>query len=591
MASGQERSWAVGSGASPDGGGHGGTGPDGVSGVFGTGSRDPLEVVGGRLGSTALETTLNGLLRAHPTAVVLALDDRATRVPLPDDDQFATCHELPAVGKTVMDFVEPADRMVVVSCWERARAVGLGQDRVRLTRLTEPVHSLTIIDARGRHGVWIELLVPQIDRVAAAHTPPRVELPPPSRPRTAVIHKNLSAVIVAIDERMTGLVGWSADDMVGRRSLDFLHPDDHERAVGQWLEMRSQRANQRVRVRHRLSDGSWLWVEIENEYLGAEDPDGVVAVARVTDVSEEMAAVESLRQQEALFRRLAESLPVGVVQLGPDRHIVYANARARALLGAAPAASWPELVDTVGSVGRARLEQAVTAALAGGPDDGLEAAVGRPEDPARRQCLFTVVGTAGPEGQATGGVLVSVTDVTDSVRLREQLRHQATRDPLTGCLNRSAVLAALDEALHGSDAAALAVVFLDLDGFKTVNDTAGHAVGDELLGRIGNRLIEFAGQDGHVGRLGGDEFLVLRPHIADEETALAIAEQLRDRISAPLQLPAGRFRVHTSVGVALARPGASPDALVVRADRAMYSAKKAGGNRVGMCPDHRMHRR
>lgn len=543
-----------------------------------SGSRDPLEAAGGRLEAVTLETTLNAILRAHPTAVVLALDDRAVRVPLPDDDRFATCHELPEPDRTVMDFVEPQDRMAVVTCWERARSVGLGRDRVRLSHATEAHHTLTIIDCRARHGVWIELLVPEPDLRGSSPAPAEpVRLPAPSRPRTAVMHKNLSAVIVAVDDRTSALLGWAEDDLVGRRSLDFIHPEDHQRSIAAWLELRSRRAVQRVRVRHRRRDGTWLWVEIENEYLGTDDPDGEFAVARVIDVSEEMAAVEALRAQEALFRRLTESLPVGVVQIDRMWRVVYTNARLQALFGAGPAAAWPDLVDHLERADRARLEQAIARALAGGTDEQLEATVVLPGDPPVRRYLFTLVGTPALDGPEADGVLVSVTDVTESARLRERLRVQATRDPLTGCLNRAAVLTAVDEILAGPAAGGAAVVFLDLDGFKTVNDTAGHAAGDELLRHIGARLVAFAGDEERVGRLGGDEFLVLLTDLVDADAGSAVARELGDRLSAPVELPAGRFTVHASLGVAHARPGMSAEAVVAQADQAMYRTKQVRG--------------
>ena len=546
-----------------------------------TGATGPLEVVGGRLEPATLESTLRGILRADPAAIVLAMNDGAKRVPLPSDDLFATCRELPDPGTTVMDFVQLQDRMAVVDCWERARAVGLGQARVRLSLPTQEDHTLTIVDLRARHDVLIEVLVPA-DGVTAGRTASQVQLPVPTRPRTVVMHKNLSGVIVAIDDRTEALLGWSAADMVGHRSLDFLHPDDHERAVGQWLEMRARGVTQRVRVRHRRRDGSWLWVEIENEYRGVDDPDGVVAVSRVTDVSEEMAAVEALRAQEALFRRLTESLPIGVVQIDPERRVVYASECARVLLGAGATASWSELLHGVDPVDRARLQEAVAHVLDRGAGRQVEVMVVRPDAPRRHHHLFTLAGLHGADGDGADGLLVSITDVTDSVQLREQLRVQASTDQLTGCLNRTAVLAALEADLRGPHASGLAVVFLDLDGFKTINDTAGHVVGDEVLRRIGRRLVAGAGREETVGRLGGDEFLVMCTAVADEDAARVVAERIRARLDAPLRLPAGRFRVRASFGVALAHPGVSPEALVAQADQAMYRAKRAGGDRVGV---------
>src|SRR3954447_7103732 len=135
------------------------------------------------------------------------------------------------------------------------------------------------------------------------------------------------------------------------RSLDLIHPDDRERAVGRGLEMRARRGTQRVRLRRRHRDGHWLRVDGENSYAGTDDPDGVVAVAHLTDVSDEMAAVEARRHQERLFRRLAESLPVGVFQISADGRgdlrIGYANARVGAMLGVRGASTLAEQIARV----------------------------------------------------------------------------------------------------------------------------------------------------------------------------------------------------------------------------------------------------
>lgn len=485
----------------------------------------------------------------------------------------------------MIDFVVPDDREAVLGCWERARTVGLGRTRVRLAHWPGQVVTFTVVDSRHRHGVWIGLLVPD-----GGWGPAETRLDPallaPNRPRTAVLRKDLFGVIVDADERTTRMLGWPAEELVGTSALDLVHPDDRERAVGQWLEMRARRLTQRVRLRHRHRDGHWVWVEVENTYVGPDDPDGVLAIGHMTDISDEMAAVEALRRQEELFRRLTESLPVGVFEIVPggghEHRIGYANARVAGLLGVSGATTLAEQVAMVDPAHRVLLAEAVARALAGGADQQVEVEVYAHAD--RRRHLFTVAALPGEEGRSGGaglpGAIVSVTDITDGARLREELRIQATYDLLTGCLNRAAVLAELERAVAGPDVERLAVLFVDLDRFKTVNDTHGHAVGDALLTVVARRLIGHARDGDRVGRIGGDEFLLVCPGVADRAGALALAGRVHNHLRGTFRLAGVTLQLAASVGVAMGQPGATADDLVARSDDAMYRAKRTGAGPV-----------
>jgi diguanylate cyclase (GGDEF)-like protein/PAS domain S-box-containing protein len=413
----------------------------------------------------------------------------------------------------------------------------------------------------------------------------------PNRPRTAVLRKDLDGVVLDADEHSTGMLGWPAEELVGMRSLDLIHPDDQERAVGQWLEMRARRQTQRVRLRHRHRDGHWIWVEVENTYVGPadrerDDPDGVVAVAHLTDISDEMAAVEALRRQERLFRRLTDSLPVGVFQLDPgegaELRIGYTNARLGSMLGVRGARTLGEQIARVDPADRALLTDAVVQALATGADRQVEVNAGW------RRYLVTVavlVDPGGPADAADGGgdppgAIVSVTDVTESARLHEELRIRATHDALTGLLNRAAVLDELGRAVAAPDVERLAVVFVDLDRFKAVNDTHGHAVGDELLAAVARRLTAQARRGDLVGRIGGDEFLLVCPGVPGRAAALALGRRVHDQLRGTFQVAGVGLRMAASVGVAMGSAGSSADDLVARSDDAMYRAKRTGSGPV-----------
>lgn len=167
-------------------------------------------------------------------------------------------------------------------------------------------------------------------------------------------------------------------------------------------------------------------------------------------------------------------------------------------------------------------------------------------------------------------------------RVRERAaRHAALHDPLTGLPNRMLFEDRLDHGLaqarrHGW---ALAVLFLDLDGFKRINDTQGHEAGDLVLQTVAARLRRITRADDTICRYGGDEFLYLMLELKSSDDAATVARKIIDAISAPVALPrdAGSVSVGCSVGIAFhADRAAGADALLERADRAMYQAKREG---------------
>ncbi|MGY1813691.1 putative bifunctional diguanylate cyclase/phosphodiesterase [Blastococcus sp. SYSU D00820] len=181
------------------------------------------------------------------------------------------------------------------------------------------------------------------------------------------------------------------------------------------------------------------------------------------------------------------------------------------------------------------------------------------------------------------GVVVHVIDITDRKRAEMALAHQAFHDVLTGLANRALFADRVDQALRrgarGSGTAA--VVFIDLDGFKAVNDTLGHAAGDALLREVAARLTSAVRADDTVARLGGDEFAVLVEQSGEgSEEAEATAARVLEVLARPIALDRQAVTVSGSVGIAVGRPGATADSLVGDADIAMYAAKMAGRGRA-----------
>lgn len=187
-----------------------------------------------------------------------------------------------------------------------------------------------------------------------------------------------------------------------------------------------------------------------------------------------------------------------------------------------------------------------------------------------------------------GGLLLNSRDVTERVRLQAQLQHNAEHDPLTDLPNRALFTDRVRRALGGRRAgdSGTAVLFIDLDGFKAVNDTIGHQAGDELLIQAARRLAESVRAGDTAARLGGDEFAALivgdgtRDQGAREYQVHEIADRLRLTLSQPYRIGASEVRVAASIGVAFAEPAITPTDLMRNADLAMYRAKAGGKDRV-----------
>jgi diguanylate cyclase (GGDEF)-like protein/PAS domain S-box-containing protein len=175
------------------------------------------------------------------------------------------------------------------------------------------------------------------------------------------------------------------------------------------------------------------------------------------------------------------------------------------------------------------------------------------------------------------GVTLNIRDVSDATRLNDQLRTLAFHDPLTLLANRSLFSDRVHQAIkHIGDGMMPAVLFIDLDNFKTVNDSLGHSAGDALLRNFAHRLVQCTRAGDTVARLGGDEFAVLVDHAPTVDGAMAVAKQIIDSCKQPFVLDGQQVRIGASIGVALADRVSTAERLLRNADAAMYAAKSRG---------------
>jgi diguanylate cyclase (GGDEF)-like protein len=181
-----------------------------------------------------------------------------------------------------------------------------------------------------------------------------------------------------------------------------------------------------------------------------------------------------------------------------------------------------------------------------------------------------------------GGAVATVRDITERKQAEERIRHLAHHDELTGLPNRSLIRDRLDQAVLNAqrNGKHLALAFVDLDGFKLVNDGLGHSAGDELLKEVGRRMQACLRRNDTLGRLGGDEFVILLPDVTDHPFAITpLLEKIRQAVSEPVQIGDTAVRVSCSMGVVMyPRDGEDPKTLMMNADAAMYRAKDMGNN-------------
>ncbi len=537
------------------------------------------------------------LLREHPGAQVCALAANGLIVPVPQS--VGLWGQGLIEGRALIDNVVAADRTAVVRLWLAAQQEGSAATKVRMLATPAKWSTLHFIDLREVHGVFLGVILPSDED--AGEEPTELQTTP-AAPRFCTLTEDEGARVVAADDAFTQMFGYTEQELLGKSVLDQIHPDDQGRAVEGWLAVISSNRAQQTRLRRRRKDGSYVWVDTTlHNFLN--HPGRNCVVVEIIDISAEMAAQEALHEHEELLRRLTDAMPVGLLQIDVARDVVYNNAclleilygsepidsamtsepapllpgeqEAAAQRHDEPAPAVNALLQTLTEESTAKFAGVLDEVLGAGVDRDVEVDIVRPSG-APRRALMSVRALSRADGEV-GGAITCVLDVTDSARAREELEHRATYDTLTHVHNRSSILAVLQEQLEREDGRSTGVVYVDLDKFKPVNDTLGHAAGDELLVLVGERL-KLASRDSDViGRLGGDEFLIVLRDVPSSHVAMQVAERISMTVCGSFELSSGEADLRASIGVACGQHGAvTAEDLVRQADAAMYRSKSDG---------------
>jgi diguanylate cyclase (GGDEF)-like protein/PAS domain S-box-containing protein len=522
----------------------------------------PATASAGRMTQDQLDLVVDALL-GGPPAVVAAIADNAIITEMPDVVPVGEHKVLSGVA-TLLQVVRTPDSTAIIDAWDEMNDVGASSARVTLVDHDE-IATVHFVDARHRFGIFLAFVQGAVSDIGPSPT-----AADPLRPRVALIRKDTTASIIDMDDSLPAMLGYSRDELLTKRSLDLLDPQDHEVALNTWVSLLSEPGgHRRVRLRHLRADGSWMWIEITN-HNRLNDPEYGCVLTEMVDVSEEMAAHEALRQRVGLLRRLADSLPLGVAQTDREGSVTYSNQRFGKLVGWGAEPTLARLIDRVLESDRPRLGSLVDQALGGAADREVELTL-TTEDGELRHCVVRALALTDDRG-AVSGCLICVTDVTESTVLREELRRAATLDDLTQCLNRRSVLAELTDALSSGETDT-AVVFVDLDDFKLINDRYGHQCGDALLLTCAQRLRHGLRTSDLIGRIGGDEFLVVCREVRSAEEAEAVAQRVAAAIQGTAVVGEHTMELHASIGVAWTLRPTDADSLVAAADAAMYESK------------------
>lgn len=301
-----------------------------------------------------------------------------------------------------------------------------------------------------------------------------------------------------------------------------------------------------------------------------------------------MALAESAaRDNEARFRALVQHSSDVIMIVDPDGAIRYASPSMATVFGHEPATlvgtNLTELLHpddaNAGTRFLDELSQADT--RAGSAPPGVLKCEWRLRNAAGLWMTVDNVGTNLLREPVIGGLVLNTRDVTEQSVIKQQYMHQAFHDPLTDLANRSLFLYQVGHALarHSRHSHPVTVLFLDLDNFKTVNDSLGHAEGDRLLVEASRRLASCVRSSDLIARLGGDEFAVLVEEAESLDEVLIVATRIGEALSRPFMLAGKEVFVNASIGVARSQHGDGSDELVRNADVAMYVAKTRGKGR------------
>jgi diguanylate cyclase (GGDEF)-like protein/PAS domain S-box-containing protein/excisionase family DNA binding protein len=479
------------------------------------------------------------------------------------------------VGMGILDFVDPSDagafalELKTLGSGAQERHPMVGKDgEVLICAVTSSV----LRDSAGEAACVVAMFKDVTVQVVHAEELHQA-LDALDKAAYGIALLDVSGRFVSLNRAHAAVLGYEEQELVGTSWQSIVHVDDQE-LVRDAIARASAGGAQHVEMRAVRNDGSVFDARVE--LVASNDPDGSLRGVHsfLSDISERKSAERALQSSEAQYRHIVETTNEAVWITDSRGCTTFVNTRMCEMLGAEEEAL----------LGTSAVDLVVV-------EDQLSflAAIESPGHPISKQrdirfrhanghLVWGLLVTSPLEPD--GGTLAMVTDITDRKRAEIELAHIALHDGLTGLPNRTLLVDRLRQALVNSvrSSCTVGVFFIDLDRFKSINDSLGHETGDIVLQAVATRMQSALRGADTLGRLGGDEFVVLCPELASEHDAAIVVERLLVALAEPVETGTGPVSISASVGIAVAHGDETPaEDLLGDADTAMYRAKERGG--------------
>ena len=397
---------------------------------------------------------------------------------------------------------------------------------------------------------------------------------------SGIAHVDLDGYFLRVNRSLCSMLGYSDKELVKLTVKELSHPEDRDVTDAGRVGVRGGGSNSaQFQKRYLHKSGATVWVDLTVALAQDDQGKPLYEIAVFDDITERKLAEQALRDSSEELRLFADNVPAMTISFDNNLRCLFVNKRYADFFGYGTAdILGKHLREIVGEAAYSEIEGHFVQVLQGHPVTYQRTRT--LSDGEVHYLEVKVLPRIADQGKVLGCFAVT-TDITEHKLAEERIQRVAQHDNLTGLANRLLFNDRLNQAINLAkrNSRQVALLYLDLDKFKPVNDTMGHSAGDELLKGVAERLQRQVRESDTVARIGGDEFTVILPDIARREEAETVANKIVAALGTPFQLGSSKqsLEIGTSIGIALYPADAQDvDALIKAADAAMYCSKQAG---------------